>query len=55
MDLGNPVIIGINTVVLYILAAILVGLLCFLMIRNALKMRKLKVRDETGQFEGMPR
>lgn len=41
MDLGNPVIIGINTVILYILAAILVGLLCFLMIRNALKMRKL--------------
>lgn len=55
MNLGNPVIIGINTVILYILAAILVGLLCFLMIRNALKMRKLKDRNETGQFEGMPR
>lgn len=55
MEIGNPVIIGINTVFLYVFAAALVGLIAFLMIRNHMRKRKIAARGGDGAFEGMPR
>lgn len=55
MELGDPVMLGINTAFLYLLAAAFVVLLVFLFFRRRRRMAQLEKRGETGGFERMPR
>lgn len=55
MELGNAVVLGINTVFLYIFSVSIIGLLVFLYIRTYIRKRKLIIRGETGEFEELSR
>lgn len=55
MEIGNSVVLGINTVFLYIFGVSIIGLLVFLYMRTYMRKRKLAVRGETGEFEGLSR
>lgn len=55
MESGNPIILGINTAFLYVMAAGIVGLVIYLMLRDYLRKRKFAVREENGEFEGLSR
>lgn len=55
MEIGNAVVLGINTVFLYIFSVSIIGLLVFLYIRTYIRKRKLAIRGETGEFEELSR
>ena len=55
MEIGNQIILGINTVFLYIFGAFFIGLLLFLYLRTYVRKRKLMVKGETGGFEELTR
>ena len=55
MEIGNPVILGINTVFLYACGAALIGLLGFLYIRSYIRKQKMAARGKTGEFEELSR
>lgn len=55
MSISSSTIIGVNTVFLYLMAAGLLVFWCFLLLRTAMRKRKLSTRGETGRFESLTR
>lgn len=55
MERSNPTLMGINTVVLYVVLVALALLLFFFYFRNWMRLRKIAMGGEAGGFGEMPR